>query len=109
MWEAKKHADIVFRGTIIDIRDRTVFFRVDRKWKGNVGRDFTMPEIRESSGCVGFWSSLLKVGSDLLVYGQRGLNFKREDYFTSICTRTREAKDAWWDFFWLGLSDKPSN
>jgi hypothetical protein len=108
--EAKKYADIVFRGTITEIKNGTVFFRVARKWKGNVSRNFPMPEFRETSACLGFWPDFLTVGKDLLVYAQRlPPSSKDGAYFTSICTRTREAKDARTDFFWLGFGSKPSN
>ena len=111
--EAKKYADVVFRGVITEIKDQTVFFHVSRKWKGQVSRTFTMPEFRETSACLGFWPSLLDVGNELLVYAQ-WLPPKSEPkseggaYFTSICTRTRLAKDAREDFSKLGPGSSPS-
>ncbi len=101
--EAKKSADVVFRGTITDIGAGKVVFRVNRVWKGNVGRTFDMPEFIEGAACLGFYEGFLKVGNDLLVYAtrlHRGSN--DEDYFTSICTRTRLSSDAGEDLSKLG-------
>ena len=69
--EAKKAAEVVFRGTIIDVSAGKVIFRVDRVWKGNVRPTFDMPEFIEGAACLGFHERMLKVGSDLLVYATR--------------------------------------
>src|ERR1700685_809127 len=90
---ATNDADLVFRGSIIALRDSAepspvlamvgvsdtkavVVFRVKRVWKGSVGPTFEMPALNEVAAkegidCIGFPPSLLKVGNDLLVYAGR--------------------------------------
>jgi hypothetical protein len=106
--EAKKYAEVVFRGTITDISAGKVVFRVDRVWKGDVGRTFDMPEFIEGAACLGFHGWMLKAGNDLLVYaGRLHRSSNDEDYFTSICTRTNLSSDAGEDFSKLGKGKPP--
>lgn len=85
-------AEVVFRGTITEIREGVVHFRVVRVWKGNVAQTFEMPEFTETSACVGFLPSWLFEGNDLLVFAWRypGDN----DYFTALCSGTSLASQA---------------
>ena len=76
-----------------------VVFKVTRVWKGDVGQEFEMPAIEETSACIGFWPSFLKVGEDLLVYASR---FGGSEYKTAICGDQKLAKDADNDFKTLG-------
>jgi len=93
--EAKKSAEVVFRGTITAISDGKVMFRVDRVWKGEVGGTFQMPEFTAGGSCLGFRPSLLLVGNDLLVFAWRLRRFAGDaDYFTDVCTRTSMWDDA---------------
>jgi hypothetical protein len=84
--EARKESDVVFRGTIIALREsaepspvpvgdqdpkKFVVFRVRRIWKGDTGPTFEMPAVEAISDCLGFSPSFLKVGNDLLVYAGR--------------------------------------
>ena len=106
--EAKKAAEVVFRGTIIDVSAGKVIFRVDRVWKGNVRPTLDMPEFIEGAACLGFHERMLKVGSDLLVYATRlHRSSNDEDYFTSICTRTNFSSDAGDDLSRLGKGKSP--
>jgi hypothetical protein len=107
---AKRQSAIVFRGTVIDIRDsgkgyKTVVFRVIRVWKGRIGVTLEMPAFADpfASPCVGLWPALLEIGGDLLVYAHKvdGYNF-----LTSACSRTRFAIDSQ-DFKTLGLGKLP--
>lgn len=116
----RDQADLIFRGTIIELRDtpgperissgfgrdtrKTVVFKVIRVWKGQVGEAFEMPGIEETSACIGFWPSYLKVGEDLLVYAS---HFGRSDYMTSICGNHKAAKEAEKDFKSLGPGKEP--
>jgi hypothetical protein len=105
--DAKKGADVVFRGTIIDLSGGKVFFQVDRVWKGNIGRTLDMPE---GVGCLVFSPALLKVGNDHLIYATwipRGA--KDGAYFTNICTRTNLSTAAGEDFSRLGQGRSPRN
>jgi hypothetical protein len=107
--EAKKEAEVVFRGTITAFRnsdngERFVVFRVIRVWKGNVSAIFEMPAFEETTACIGFWPSFLSIGNDLLVYAsQQG---SPPAYFTNICTRTALSKDSK-DFEKLGRGKTP--
>jgi hypothetical protein len=92
-----EHADVIFRGTIVALREgkpggdvltglvrdtkKVAVFRVSRVWKGKVGETFEMPAVEETSACTGFWPPYLKVGSDLLVYARR----IGSEYYTGIC------------------------
>ncbi len=108
--EAKAMAELVFRGTITDIRGGKVSFRVDRVWKGDVGRTFYMPDFPESSACTGFLPKWLRVGNDLLVFAARLHRYSGDnDYFTNICTRTSLASEAGNAFEKLGRGRLPRN
>jgi len=105
-----RSADVVFRGTIVELRDTDVdhsdpslrklglrefndtkkiaVFRVARVWKGDVGITFEMPAVEETSACIGFWPDLLHVGADLIVYARK----RDAYYFTGICGGHKPAK-----------------
>lgn len=107
----RDRADIIFRGTIVELRnshwwqptERTVVFTVSRVWKGPVTATFEMPALVEQAACIGFSSNLLKVGEDLLVYAFRD----GAKYYTDICGKHKAAKDAGRDFKELGLGKEP--
>jgi hypothetical protein len=108
---SQKRAEIVFRGRITGLRDtgdgtHAVIFAVDRVWKGDVPRTFEMPAIRETSMCIGFWTSYLEVGNDLLVYAYR-IDGKG-DFITDICSRTALAEKSK-DFAELGPGHAPKS
>jgi len=104
--DKKANADVIFRGTIIALRDakaatdlpsgwvqdtkKLAVFRVTRVWKGDIPETFEMPAVEETSMCVGFWRPYLKVGSDLLVYARR----LGAAYYTAICGSHELASDA---------------
>ena len=108
--EANAMAEVVFRGTVTNIHGGSVSFRVDRVWKGNVGRTFHMPDFPESSACIGFLEKWLRVGNDLLVFAARLHRFPGDnDYFTNICTRTGLASEASDALAKLGRGRPPGN
>ena len=102
------HSDVIFRGTITSwraserpliippgvVRDlrKLVVFRVSRVWKGDVGPIFEMPAVEETAACTGFFSDLLKIGTDLLVYARREGN--SSEYYTDICGSHKLSSDA---------------
>lgn len=112
----KDYSDVVFRGTIIELRDSTIdhssplfedtkkiaVFRVSRVWKGDVGLTFEMPAVKETSACTGFWPPYLKVGIDLLVYAKK----QGSEYYTNICGLHKPARDAK-DLVELGPGEDP--
>jgi hypothetical protein len=121
--QKKDHSDIIFRGTIVELRDaglvsvgdpyltltnrrRIAVFHVTRVWKGEVGRTFEMPAVEETSMCIGFWPPYLKVGSDLLVYATRQ-GTPVSGYYTGICGYHKLAKDAGTDLRALGPGEQP--
>jgi hypothetical protein len=115
----RDHADVIFQGTIIDLRssptpsgilpgfgrdtNKTVVFKVSRVWKGQVGHEFEMPAVEETSMCVGFWPDYMKVGMELLVYATRD----HTKYFTGICGGHKLVKEAKNDFRVLGRGQEP--
>ena len=102
----KKSADVVFRGTIVELKNsdrpltipttavddtrKIAVFRVIRVWKGEVGEMFEMPAVRETSACIGFWPAYLNVGSELIVYA----NKMGSEYYTRICGYHKPPVDA---------------
>jgi hypothetical protein len=93
--QAKKGAEVVFRGTITDIREGKVIFRVDRVWEGDIGLSFEMVDFPEAAACLGFDNRLLGVGNDLLVFAWRLHRYPNDnEYFTSICAHTSASSDA---------------
>ena len=107
-------ADIVFRGTITDIRDidtatgggkRVAIFRVSRVWKGAISEIVSMPAIENAGGmCLGFPKGLLAIGNELLVYAYR--ERASGDYVTDICSHTWFAKQTN-DVHELGRGKRP--
>ena len=119
----KDHSDVVFRGTIIELRDsdkaagisamwgrdtrKMAVFRVSRVWKGEVGQTFEMPAVEETSMCLGFLPDALMVGADLLIYADRVQVPGREsEYYTSICGFHKSARSAH-DLRKLGRGEEP--
>jgi hypothetical protein len=83
--QAKQSSEVVFQGTIVGFKgsdiDRTVVFQVSRVWKGRVGRTFDMPAIEtHGSLCTAFWSGLLVLGNELVVYASRSPIFLKGKY-----------------------------
>jgi hypothetical protein len=99
--EAKGFSEVVFRGTVEGFRDsgkgyRLVIFRVDRVWKGRVGPTFEMPAVESEELCWAWPHSMLNIGNELIVYGNRmpGGRYP-ENYYpapcqTSLATKTRD-------------------
>jgi len=132
--DAKKESDVVFRGTIIALREsaepspipvgdqdpkKFVVFHVTRVWKGDIGPTFEMPAVEQVTACLGFLPGLLKVGNELLVYAGRLRSYtvpagdfartaipEHPIYFTTPCMRTALAKDTK-DFEELGPGEEP--
>jgi len=118
--DAVSHAQIIFRGTIVALRDsaekpegryggrnyKIAVFAVNRVWKGEVKGIFEMPAPEEIADCVGSWPDLPRVGNELLVYAQRSSPYRQ--YVTDICTRTQLSDKAAVDFKALGLGREPS-
>jgi hypothetical protein len=105
--QEKRGAEVVFRGTITEIRGGTVHFRVERVWKGNVGRTFEMPDVT-GLGCIGFWPSLLFEGNDLLVFAWRLDRYPGDnEYFTALCSGTSLASQAGETLAKLGKGSAP--
>lgn len=105
--QEKRGAEVVFRGTVTEIRGGTVYFRVERVWMGNVGGTFEMPEFT-ASGCIGFLPSWLFEGNDLLVFAWRLLRYPGDnDYFTALCSGTSLASQAGETLAKLGKGSTP--
>ena len=106
---ARRHADVVFRGTITQFRDsgkgwRILVFKVSRVWKGDVHDTFEMPAIEEGAACFGFAPRLIRGWNELLVYAYR---IKPDsDYITDICSRTALAAETT-DYKQLGPGRRP--
>jgi hypothetical protein len=105
---AERHALAVFRGTVIDLIDTTVFnaaarrsdpgvaaaIRVEASWKGPLDSVIVVLTRRPSEGCgVPF-----RTGERYLVYAVG----YRDDLQTSACLRTRRVADATEDLTSLG-------
>src|SRR5713101_6985472 len=80
--EAKRDADIVFRGTVARFRhtdagETMVVFKVSRVWKGRVTGEFEMPASQGDS-CLSFPRKMMTPGSELLVYARK---LDRPEYY----------------------------
>ena len=109
--EAKRGADIVFRGTVVAMRGSETHqpvatFKVVRVWKGDVTEIFEMPAIQEVHGCLGFGPTV-EVGADLLIYAHR-LVPSELDYFPMTC-QTELAAKAMDQIQQLGFGRKPKH
>jgi len=126
--KAVADADVVFRGTVIDIHDakrdvltdilqprkHIVVFRVNRVWKGDIGETFAISaqevapitQIRAAANCMGWWDDAA-VGDELLVYARH--TPETDEYTTSICYRTKLAKRSAQDLQELGPGKPPTD
>ena len=97
--------DVVFRGTLIEHKERSAIFRVREQWKGNLGADIEV-EWREGDNgdCNGFWTEYLKIGNELLVFATRGAG---GIYRTSICLPTKFVAEAQTELHELGPGSPP--
>jgi hypothetical protein len=121
--EKLRYADIVFRGTLTELREskapipsyiltynlakdtgKVAVFRVSRVWKGKVGQVFEMPALAETAACVGFSPDSIKIGVDLLIYANGSA---KEGYTTSICGQHMPADEATEDLRKLGSGRPP--
>ena len=82
----KKHAEVVFRGTISEYRDsgtgyKIAVYRVSRVWKGRVGQTMelsTFPGYSDAP-CASFSTKLFDIGSDVIVFARKE---KGKDFLT---------------------------
>jgi hypothetical protein len=102
--DAVKQAQIVFRGTVTDISDSEITFRVDRVWKGPVTARFSMPKVTWSeTPCMpGFYQGHLKLGAEFLVYARRVPEFNVSGYIPTPGSRTAPIEYAAEDLKKLG-------
>jgi hypothetical protein len=107
--QARKHADVVFRGAISEYRDsgkgyKIAVFQVSRVWKGQAGRVVelsTFPGYSDAP-CAYFSTTLREVGSDVLVFARK---VKGQDYLTGYWSGTRSVQDR--DLHELGPGKAP--
>ena len=108
--QAKRGAEIVFRGTVESLRGSgakaVVVFRVARVWKGHIPPVFEMPGIESDGWCHGFLPGLLARGNDLIVFAAKiDGGGPPNDYFpfhcqTNLVTRSHSSRE-------LGRGRKP--
>ncbi|MCX6620041.1 MAG: hypothetical protein NTY38_02975 [Acidobacteria bacterium] len=102
---AYNNATIVFEGKIVAIEGAvtagswpagTVRFEVTKNWKGDLRSEVEMPAVTVGGSCLGFYSFLLKPGSELLVYAKPLVWTPKGEkaFFTDACARTRLLKSA---------------
>jgi hypothetical protein len=107
--EALKRAEIVFRGSITEVRDSEIIFRVQRVWKGHVPPVFAMPKIISTAPCMaGFFENRVKVGAELLVYARRVPQISGTGYVAGAASRTALIEDATEDLRRLGRGRPPT-
>jgi hypothetical protein len=108
---AVKAAEIVFRGSIVEVRDAEILFRVDRVWKGRVPPVFSMPKlVWIGSPCLpGFSRDNVRPGAELLVYARHLKDWGVEGYVTAAGSRTRLVQNATEDLSRLGRGRPPTS
>lgn len=106
---AVKQAQVVFRGTVSDISDSEITFRVDRVWKGPVTASFSMPKVTFSeTPCMpGFYAGHLKLGAEFLVYARHVPEFNVHGYIPTPGSRTAPVGYAAEDLKKLGPGHQP--
>ena len=103
-----KRSEVVFRGTITEIRDSQIVFTVHRVFKGRVPANFAMANwVMDDECSFGFAGRLVKTGNELLVYAWRA-EFFHEGLLTSVCSRTGFIHTASEDLKKLGRGHPPS-
>jgi hypothetical protein len=106
---AVKQAEIVFRGTISEIRDSEIVFRVEGVWKGKVPPVFAMRKIVSTAPCIpGFFDNHIRVGAELLVYARRSPQVSGTGYVAQVGSRTGLLQDAAEDLRRLGRGHSPT-
>lgn len=108
---AVKQADIVFRGTIAEIRDAEIVFQAERVWKGHIPPRFAMPRIVWSSTPCnpGFYEPDVRLGAELLVYARRGIpGWNFQGYVPGPGSRTALVQNALEDLRKLGRGRPPT-
>jgi hypothetical protein len=106
--EAKRYAEVVFRGTIVGFHDsangeRMVVFQVNRVWKGKLTERFEMLAW-EGDSCHAFRPGQLMIGNELLVYASRVL--PHPEYLAAPCNTDLVKRTG--DIQMLGLGKKPT-
>jgi hypothetical protein len=93
---AKKHAEIVFRSSITEVRESEIVFHVDRVWKGRVPAVLVMPRIEwRGTPCMpGFYQDHIWVGTELLVYARKIPWLAVKGYVPEAGSRTKLTRDA---------------
>jgi len=109
--QAAKRADLVFRGSIEQIREAEIVFRVHRVWKGQVSQTIALPKIVwTSTPCmIGFYSAHVRVGAELLVYARRMPELNVAGYVPEPGSRTALIRDADDDLNKLGKGRTPKH
>jgi hypothetical protein len=109
--DAVKQAEIVFRGSITEISESAITFRVDRVWKGHVPAVFSMPKlVWRSTPCMpGFYQGHVSAGAELLVYARRMPGVDGTGYVPSPGSRTAPVQNASEDLKKLGTGRPPTS
>jgi hypothetical protein len=109
--DAVKQAEIVFRGSITEISESAITFRVERVWKGHVPAVFSMPKVVWSSTpCMpGFYQRHVRTGAELLVYARRMPGMDGTGYVPSPGSRTAPVSNAIEDLKKLGAGRPPTS
>lgn len=107
---AKKQAEIVFRGSITEVRESEIVFHVDRVWKGRVPAVLVMPKIEWlGTPCMpGFYEGHMWAGTELLVYARKIPWLKVNGYVPEAGSRTKLTRDATEDLQKLGDGHRPN-
>jgi hypothetical protein len=107
---AAKRAGVIFRGSVSEIRESEIVFRVDRVWKGRVPAVMVMPRIewRDTPCMPGFYQGHVRVGAEMLVYARTIPWLKVEGYVPEAGSRTALVRDATEDLGRLGRGRPPT-
>jgi hypothetical protein len=105
---ARKHAEVVFGGTIVKITGAEIVFKVHRVWKGRVPAEFAMAKVTAYDSCFpGFQREYIQVGAELLVYGRRMPNLKVDGYVAGEGPHTKPVEASAEDLRKLGAGHVP--
>ena len=107
--QARKQAQIVFRGRVQEVRASEIIFQVNRVWKGRVPAMFSMPKLTWSATpCQpGFYEGHVKPGAELLVYARQVPYLNVSGYVSTPGLRTAPIEYATQDLKRLGPGHPP--
>ena len=98
-------AKIVFTGVVIEVNDKAVKLRVEKKYKGNVEKEFILTRSDQETTCDIFFSK----GDKYLVYADEVKLDGKVVFMTDVCAGTARYANAKEDIKYLETPEQFSD